>query len=484
LQTYRFSFARAGLRAARQGATQTLNALSLPELRTCLDLFLPARFLVPEKTGRHSRQKVYSLGLTCQCWIWQKLKPKTSSREVVRRVQALFAALGRKPVRKSSSGYCQARLRFPKARLTRALQHLAQEADQRSGTQGSLCGRVVKVVDGTATQLADTPANQRAYPQSSYQRRGCGFPWMKLLITFSLSSGAVLQVTTGNRHQHDLRLFGRLWRRFQENDIILGDRIFSDYATMGGLRQQGVDVVARANVKRPVDFRKGRRLGPQDALFVWEKPSNRPPYLSQAKWAALPKTLTVRVIRFSVMAKNSRSRRITVVTTLLDPKLYPREELVRVYARRWRLELCFRDLKTQLGMEQLSARTPRMARKELLAFLLAHNLVRCVMAEASAHHDVEVEQLSFKGTVDSLRQFSQAIAQARTRRQKQHLWEYLLEIIAHDRLPPRPGRREPRALKRRPKPFPRLIVHRRQFKDPIRYDRWLRLQKTKNSALK
>ena len=124
----------------------------------------------------------------------------------------------------------------------------------------------------------------------------------------------------------------------------------------------------------------------------------------------------------------------------------------------------------------LSAKTPEMAQKELLAYLIAHNLIRCVMAEATARYHVALERLSFKGTVDSLRQFSQTMAQASTRRQKQQLWEDLLEIIATDLVPLRPGRREPRALKRRPKQFPRLIVPRHQFKDPIRYDRWLRAQ--------
>ena len=455
---------------------QTFRRLSLPELERCVDSYLPVPLLSAEEEGLNSRERIYSLRLTFQCFVWQTLKPKTSCREVVRQVQALFRLKGHRRVKKGTGGYCQARSRLPKERLEKALTHSAQEADRRAGPSRWLRGRAIKVADGTTTQSADTPRNQKHYPQSPHQRKSCGFPLMKLLVLFSLSSGAVVQTIVGNRHHHDLRLFRQLWDELKTGDIVLGDRLFSDYATLAALPKRGIDVLARVNVKRKIDFRQAQRLGRNDGLFVWKKPTCCPPYLTSAQWAQMPTTMTVRVVRFQAAHKGFRTRQITLATTLLDPKLYPLEELAAVYARRWRLELCIRDLKTQMGMEQLRAQSPEMAQKELLAYLIAHNLVRCVMAEATARYDVDLERLSFKGTVDSLRQFSQAMAQAPTRRKRQQLWEDLLETIATDLVPLRPGRREPRALKRRPKPFPRLIVPRHQFKDPLPYNKWLRQQ--------
>jgi hypothetical protein len=135
-----------------------------------------------------------------------------------------------------------------------------------------------------------------------------------------------------------------------------------------------------------VDFRKSRRLSKNDGLFVWTKGCQQSEILSPVEWDLLPAQITVRVLRFTTLIRGFRNRRITLVTTLLDPKLYPGNELVALYARRWRLELCLRDLKTTMGMEQLRCKTPDMAEKELLAYLVAHNLVRCVMAEAAAAH--------------------------------------------------------------------------------------------------
>ena len=221
--------------------------------------------------------------------------------------------------------------------------------------------------------------------------------------------------------------------------------------------------MARLHQRRKVDFRTARRLGKNDGLFVWTKGCQPSEILSPNEWDWLPAQITVRILRFTTTIRGFRNRRITLVTTLLDPELYPAQELVALYARRWRLELCLRDLKTTLGMEPLRCKTPEMAEKELLAYLVAHNLVRCLMAEAVAAHRVELERVSFKGSVDALRQFSAAISRAPNRKLRRQLWDNLLLAIARDLVPRRPNRTEPRAVKRRPKPYPLLNKPRRQF---------------------
>lgn len=363
----------------------------------------------------------------------------------------------------SDSAYVQARLRLPKETLEAVLHATAQAAASRSPSKGPLQGRSIKVVDGSTIQLADTAANQKRYPQPSTQKKGCGFPVMKIVVLFCLHCGAILNVMTGNLHHHELRLLHLLWEGFQKGDILLGDRGFGEFVTVAGLCARGVDVVARLHGARKVDFRKAERLGHNDGLFVWKKGSNQSPVLSPEQWALLPMELTVRIVRFTAEIRGFRSRRVTLVTTLLDPKCYPAEELAALYKRRWRLELCLRDLKTTLGMEELRCKSPEMAEKELLAYLIAHNLIRCVMAEAAGLYEADLERLSFKGTVDALRQYSGAIAQARSRKMRQQLWEDFLVNLVRDLVPERPGRREPRAVKRRPKPYPLLNKPRKSF---------------------
>ncbi len=201
------------------------------------------------------------------------------------------------------------------------------------------------------------------------------------------------------------------------------------------------------------------------ALFTWIKPLLRPKYLTKRQWKSVPEQITVRILRCRISQRGFRTRHLTLVTTLLDPKKYPADELFAVYQRRWRLELCFRDLKTTMGMETLSFRSPKMVHKELLMYLIAHNLIRCLMAEAAALHDVELDRISFKGSIDATRHFGNAMAKARTKKQCRRLEATLLKILAEDQVPDRPDRREPRAVKRRPKPHPLLNKPRGEYKD-------------------
>ena len=460
-----FPTLRCRLAALGRRTAQTVRQTTLAQLQQHLRDFLPAPLLAAAADGVNSRDRVFSLRLTLECFLWQMLKPKTSCREVVRQVQALFRLHGRAHVDEGDSAYIQARQRLPKERLEKALSATAQAADRRAGTAGQLQGRPVKVADGSTTQLPDTTENQKRYPQPASQKKGCGFPVMKLVALFSLTSGAILNVMLGSLRHHDLRLLRGLWEQLKKGDILLGDRAFGEYVTLAGLPPQGVDVVARLHHRRKVDFRKAQRLGKNDGLFVWTKGCQQSKILSASQWALLPAQTTVRILRFTATSRGFRSRRITLVTTLLDPKLYPAQELVGLYARRWRLELCLRDLKTTMGMEQLRCKSPDMAEKELLAYLIAHNLIRCVMAQAVAHYEVDLERVSFKGSVDALRQYSDAIAKARNQKMRRQLWEDLLLNLARDLVPYRPNRTEPRAVKRRPKPYPLLNKPRRRFKE-------------------
>lgn len=456
---------RSRLAARGRRTVHAVRQATLAQLQEHLRDFLPAPLLSAEEEGPNSRDRVFSLRLTFECFVWQLLKPKTSCREVVRQVQALFRLHGRGSVDEGDSAYVQARQRLPRERLEKALSATALAADRRAGPGGQLQGRPVKVVDGSTTQLADTVENQERYPQPAAQKPGCGFPVLKFAALFSLTSGALLNVFLGNLHHHDLRLLRGLWDQLKKGDILLGDRAFGEYTTLAGLPQQGVDVVARLHHRRKVDFRKAQRLGKNDGLFVWTKGCQQSEILSADEWALLPAQITVRIIRFTATIRGFRSRRITLVTTLLDPKLFPAQDLVGLYARRWRLELCLRDLKTTMGMEQLRCKTPDMAEKELLAYLVAHNLIRCLIAEAVARYPVDLERVSFKGSVDALRQYSDVIAKARSQKMRRQLWEDLLRNLARDLVRFRPNRTEPRAVKRRPKPYPLLNQPRRRFKE-------------------
>lgn len=473
---------RARLAALGRRAARSVRQLDLLALSESFRDLIPPSLLAAEDQGPGSRERLYSLRLTFQCFVWQMLKPGTSCREVVRAVQGLFQSQGWGRVDERASPYIQARQRLPEDRLVQALAITAQVANCRVGTQGCIHGRPVKVADSSTAQLSDTPENQALYPQPSSQKPGCGFPLLKFLPVFSLSSGAISQVVMADWKNHDARLLRQSWDLFQPGDVLLVDRAFGDYVNLATLPSRGVDVLARMHGARQVDFRcVKKRLGPKDALFEWRKGYQQSGILTDQEWAQLPEQITVRVIRFVAQIRG-RTVRVTLVTTLLDPVLYPAKELIALYRRRWQLELTLRHLKTTMGLEQLRCQSPEMVRKELLAYLVAYNLIRCLMAEAVAQAGVEMEQLSFKGTVDAVRTYTVEIRAARSKKKREQLWAELIRTIVADKVPRRPGRTEPRAVKRRPKSYPLLNRPRHQFKEIPHRSRYRKAATTQKSV--
>ena len=426
--------------------------------------FISARALEPPIDGKRRRRRVFFLSRVFWCFIWQVLQPRTSCRAVVRQVQAFSETEGQR-FDESTSAYCQARGRMPLACLQQALTDSAEAADRLSpeGIAGWI--RPIKVVDASSVRLCDTDENRACYPYPSGQRPGCGFPVMQFCGLYSLRSGAILGTAQSTWSAHEVPLFRSLWPLLQSGDILMGDRSFGAYTVMASLPLRGVDVVSRLHQGRRFRPRGARRIAPDEWLTVWSKPPKRPKYLSEAEWSAAPETITVRIIRVRIQQKAFRTQELWISTTLIDPVVYPAAQIAQLYARRWDMELCFRDLKTTMGMEELRCRTPAMVHKELLAFLVAHNFIRCLIAQAASAHQVCRTRISFKGAVDAARSFHQAMRIARSRRHAQQLHRRLLEILAHDLLPLRPGRCEPRAVKRRPKPYSRLTKPRHLYRE-------------------
>jgi len=402
---WRHRLAPLGRRVAR------LRQQSLPCLDQLFDAFLPPALLAQADEGPNSRERVFTVRRTFFGFLYQVLNPDCACREVVRQIQALWALHQRGRLDEGTGAYCQARARLPWDILPRLRCAAAAHADRGSQLWRGLR---VKVVDGTTLSLPDTPKNQRSYPQPRSQQPGCGFPLLKLVGVFSLSTGALLDYAKGNKHQHELGLLRRLLHLFQPGDLVLADRGFSTYTLLGCLLTHGVEGLFRLHQARPADLRQGKRLGKQDRLFTWDKPLQPPRYLPNAIWKAIPQQLSVRVLRFNLQVPGFRVQSVTLVTTLLDPQKYPAEALAGLYAERWRIELWFRDIKTSMGMEVLRCKSPKLVHKELEMFLIAYNLIRCLMAQASVRYEVGMGWLSFKGTVDSLRQFAGAMAQARS----------------------------------------------------------------------
>ena len=438
-----------GRPARTQASRAASRAASLDGLAALVAKFIPAELFDPDG---NQRKRVYSPWVTFIAFLGQVLTRGSACREAVRRVQAWCVAGRVRAPSSNDSAYCQARKRLPLERLRAAHEEIGRWIDQRADDAQRWCGRSVKVIDGSGISMPDTKENRARFPYAGGQRPGCGFPTGQLVGLFCLATGRLVRFAIESWKAHEIPLARLLISWIEKGDILLADRGFCGWGLIALLSRKEVDVVMRAHQARKL---KGDRM-------TWRKPQRMTPTWDKALWSELPEELAMRIVRFRVKVPGFRTQEIVLVTTLLDTEAYPDHELARLYLRRWGIELFFRDIKTTLGLDVLRCESPDMVEKEIWMQALAYNLIRALMLEASLTHQVDLARLSFKGTVDTLRQWTPLFA-PRMFTFKRARAE-LLRIIAADQLPVRPNRSEPRAKKRRPKPYQRLTKPRHQMK--------------------
>lgn len=359
-----------------------------------------------------------------------------------------------------TGAYCQARKRLPLEMVSALARHTGCTIAEQTPETWQWRGRPVRLVDGATVALPDTADNQEVYPQPGSQQPGLGFPLCRLVGIICLASGVVLDAAMGpcrGKGSDEQTLLRTILDTLETGDILLGDAFYATYFLLCALQSKGVDGVfeQQGSRRRSTDFRRGQRLGQRDHLIELQKPKVRPDWMSQAEYDQAPDTLMVRELRTGGKI---------LVTTLLRPKHTSKVALKALYRDRWHVELDLRSIKTTLGMEMLSCRTPAMVEKEIWVYLLAYNLIRLLMAQAALLADIIPRQISFKHTLQLWIAWRQNRVGSHTDNQRATLFI----LIAQQRVGNRPGRIEPRAMKRRPKPFPLLTKPRPIAQEDVR----------------
>jgi hypothetical protein len=421
--------------------------------------------LSPQEEGPHSRNRCWTLRLVFWTFLWQTAQAGTACREAIRQAQALCSLSGSPVPPDADSPYCQSRGTLPLQRLEEIHEGVCSEARDALATRDLWCGHEVIVADGSSLTAPDTPANQKAFPQQSSQKPGCGFPIIRLVALLSLATGMLTSWACGPWSHHEVLLFQLLWDNLRSGTVLLADRGFCNWVLLAQCQQRKVHAVMRVKGKLRRDFRRGQRLSRCERLVRWHKPVRPASTVSAAQWALLPDVLELRLVRCRLCLPGWRTREVTLATTLLDSLQYPPSALSQLYFRRWAMELTLRNVKITLQMDQLSCKNPQNLDREIRMHFLVHNLVRRLMLEAARLHRVPLERISFAGSLSTARRYGESLLQARSKRKRAQLLKELFAALATDLVRDRPGRREPRAVKRRPKPYPRLTCHRHRFKE-------------------
>jgi hypothetical protein len=437
-------------------------------------LGLPFKELLPESVIKQAiseltikyKKRLFDPFITLWVFLSQVLDSDKTCHNAVSKLVAHLADEEVEIPSTDTSAYCQARARLPEKLLEKLFNYSGQNLEDKITQEHLWCGRNVKVIDGSTVSMPDTVENQKEYPQPSTQKQGCGFPIAKIGVIFSLITGAAVALCIDVLNTHDIKLARMLYSFLKPNDVLLGDRAFCAYADMVAITKLGCDAVFRKHSSRTTTMRKGKIVGDCDKLVTWYKPKRCPKGLNKDEFDALPSSITVREIYYYIVIPGFRSQRVSLITTLLDQAIYPTLEIVKLYYKRWEVELDLRHLKTTLGMDILRCKTPSMVRKEIHVYLLAYNLLRSLMWSAGTTYNTPPLRLSLQGTRHHLLNFVPKLEAANLKK-RLRLYRTLLKIIVHKVVPDRPARSEPRVIKRRPKAYPRLTKPRHELRKQL-----------------
>lgn len=381
----------------------------------------------------------------------------------VARIGVMLIAFGRPSCARNSGPYCRARCRLPVAVFEQLTQEVAARCEAQAAEEWLWKGRHVKLIDGTTLTMPDTEENQEAFPQQSCQKEGLGFPITRLVVVMSLATAMVSGMSMGpyqGKETGETARLRELLDRFEAGDVALADKLYCSFFMIAMLLQEKVDLVTLLHQARDADaeMRRGKRIGKGDYLITWHRP-DRPSWMDEETYARMPEKLELRLTQVKISEPGFRPKSLNLVTTLTDAEQYPVEDVSHLYRQRWDVELDIRSIKVTMGMDELRCQTPEMVRKEIWTCLLAYNLIRQKMCQSAMEKGVSPRTLSFANALQTVAA-GWMVMPLLDRNTQAVLLKIELVSIASQTVGKRPGRVEPRAVKKRPKAYRLLTMMR------------------------
>lgn len=417
---------------------------------------------------------VYTTAMMVWSFLSQVLRDgkEASCRASVARVVSYCESQGLRSPTEDTGDYCRARAKLSEAALRDLSCEVAEELEQAADTNWLWKGKHhAKLIDGFTFTMPDTAKNQAKYPQLKGQKPGVGLPIARAVAIVSLATACVMDIAFGpyqGKETGESALLRSMRGSLAVGDIAVMDRYYCSFMTIALLLAQGTHTCARKHHLRHSDFRRGQRLGRYDHLIVWTRPP-RPKWMDEETYAQIPETLILREIRFNIVERGRRTQTIDVITTLTDAQQYTKEDIAELYGFRWNSELDIRSIKSNLNLGHVRCKSPAMVHRELWTTILGYNLIRTTSAAAARLHGKQPRQISFTSTCQyvlaSWMQLSSRLIQ------DTEFASYLLKMlkqIAGCEVANRPGRLEPRVLKRRRHGYKLMMKPRTELRRELR----------------
>lgn len=417
---------------------------------------------------------VYTTAIMVWSFLSQVLRDgkEASCQAAVARVVSYCQIHGLQAPTEDTGDYCRARAKLSSDALRDLSCEVAEAMEQAAEPKWLWKGKLhAKLVDGFTFTMPDTSKNQAKYPQMKAQKPGVGLPIARAAAIMSLATACVMDLAISpyqGKETGESALLRSMLCSLSRGDIAVMDRYYCSFMMIALLLGQGTQTCARKHHLRHSDFRRGQRLGKYDHLIEWTRPQ-RPTWMDEETYWQIPETLVLREIRFNIVEPGRRTKSIDVITTLIDADEYTKEEIAELYGFRWNSELDIRSIKSNLNLGHVRCKSPAMVLRELWTTILAYNLIRTTAAGAAVLHDKQPRQISFTSTCQYvLASWMQLSGEQVSLATKEGYLLTMLEQISRCEVANRPGRLEPRVLKRRRHGYKLMMKPRNQLRRELR----------------
>ena len=406
------------------------------------------------RLGHTWRDRIFTPAVTVRSMVHRALNPDKSIRAVVTDLAVADDRLKQVP---ADASWCEARSRLPELIWTELLQSSVKRLDGLTSGQFLYKGRQVFLIDGSTLSMPDTPELVEHFGYSGCKHGLSRFPLGR--ITFIVLTGAncVWDYRFADYRTSEDAQLHQMWDRLPSGSICVFDRNFSSFYNLAKLLQRGIDSISRLHHQRDPDklVSQGVPLGDNQWLVRLYLTAHR---RRKYKDPSLPQYLCVRLIRLELLRKG-KPKLIWLVTTLLDARCHSRQEIGELYRSRWEIETRIGELKTTLKMNVLRSKGAQAVHHDVAATVLAYNLLRTVIHQAAEQSHTPADRVSFASAIKMVLAYSLPLRMAQPR-QRRTIYGRMLSDIAHCRNPARPGRVEPRRIKRNNKEYPWLNIPR------------------------
>jgi len=413
-----------------------------------------------ESIGYTYRERKITPIVTVLHMIMAAIWPEDSFNASWQMVWANFASwfpslAGQCPARTNVS---RARARLPIKLWHRLFDLVSLKSQLLSMQYDKWKGHRVVLTDGTCISMADKPELFKTFgTNDGYHGKG-KYPLARLVTLCLANTMTVINYAIGRYNQDETALLFSIIKSLQKGDLLVADRHFAAAHYYWYYQQRSVEFLTRAHqclkvsrIKRIHSYSRNDFIG---YLNIGKNYKLKDP--------RLPAHVMVRFIKAKVCVRGQR-KEIWFATSLLDNKKYPAKAIVKIYGRRWRIETLFREFKINFSSDVLRSQSPDSVRKEIITRLTAINIVHAIMLEASIEHDVDPLRISFVGALRIIIGFSPALASSSIW-QLPLIYRAMLTEIACAIVPERPGRIEPRMVRREWKHYPSMKITRAQWR--------------------